>query len=103
LHTHSPRPVPTEPFVVKKGSKICFIVATPMPCPQSATVIRTRRLPSSDGPLHHPVSQPTPSGTAAHIICRVYYQGLAPSETVTPFGTELGVNSRRQGFSLTER
>jgi hypothetical protein len=46
LHTHRPRPVPTIPFVVKKGSKISFIVAAPMPCPESATVIRTRRLPS---------------------------------------------------------
>src|ERR1700760_3271579 len=46
LHTQSPRPVPTVPLVVKKGSKILFVVASAMPLPESATVIRTRRVPS---------------------------------------------------------
>jgi hypothetical protein len=46
LQTQSPRPVPTVPLVVKKGSKIFFIVVSAMPLPQSATAIRTRRVPS---------------------------------------------------------
>src|ERR1035441_3366557 len=41
LHTHNPRPFPTVPLVVKKGSKMLLVVSTVMPVPPSATAIRT--------------------------------------------------------------
>src|ERR1700724_2570865 len=42
LLVHRPRPFPTAPLVVKKGSKSCFLEAGAMPLPLSATVMRMR-------------------------------------------------------------
>ena len=45
LLTQRPSLVPTVPFVVKNGSKICCRKLPSMPLPLSATVTRTRRSP----------------------------------------------------------